>query len=1259
MNFPLARRMLPKVTVAGLTLSLLLGLVAQRILLDGIDRTTLAAWLFGAAALLAVLALSPRELPNVDSLPAPERRQPRRITLIAGVLVALAGLALTGWAGWRTFGDWLTISRTWPLYLAGIGLALAGFALWDDYRPLDAFRRWREWAQVNWVELLAILLILTLGFAVTLIGLHDFPPAGGISWNDEAQMGMAAYGILHHESLPWQFPTSTYPAAWAFNLLGNTTYALRLPFALMGSLVLIPFYCLTRRMSGPLPALAATILFAVSRYRIAFVRLVLPLTPDMLLAVITFACLARAIHTRGKAPYFLAGLALSLGMASHASFKVAPLLALLLLFIGAIRGLRGTLRQERSERRHALCRQVMAHLPGVLIFMVAFAVFTAPYAGIVSREPRLAVSERFTSVMPSLFASEGVGSSWKTLLPRARRVALFFNQRGEAWPAANLPELPALDPVTGVLFVLGLATSLIFFWRGWNLFAVAWFLLPIIGGGILTKDFRGHRFAIAMPAIYLLAGLFINQAWRRYRRAWEKRLTPFLVVLCLLLLVAGWINLGTFFGRQIHDVRARMEFQREISSVATTIAEFEGSRCTYLFANFPFYTPGHDFAWMAGEPGGRRAMDLASVLPSRDVTSLDIAYIFSWPYAGEGLAGAVTSIYPEAETRVVQNPYGKFSYHVVTVDKEDIDALRGLTARYWAGVEMSGSPEIERTEQGVHGEWSSTDLGLKPPLVVEWRGMLYVPTYGSYRLWLEGSDETELWLDERPALDGAMLLAEGWHQLRVTGIVRELPAAVRLLWRTPYGAREMVPAHMFSTTMSLQGILASFYPAGGLEAGADPIWQRMEPVIALQGVPTEWQRAPIPKLAGQEYSVVYDGAIRVEQSGMYEFRTVAQAGGAELRIDGEPVISDAGANWSSSYGEGVVSLSEGEHALRLEYHFQEGEFSGVSLHWTPPGKGSTLIPPEAFVVVGDRPLVAAPAFSETQPNPESAIIEPIQEHVAGSPLKFVGEFGGEGDGPGELREPWAIAGLPDGRLVVVDKGNRRLALFDRDGTFDSIWGKDDLVEPFDVAVGPQGLVYVLDSARSVIDVYDSTGRHVDVLAEGAGLFSPRGITIESDGTLYVADTGANRVMVFSSRGDLLRQIGRQGSDRGRFDQPGDVVIDAGGNLYVLDSVRNKRLVVLDPDGKPADEWRLNWAGDFITPGVAYGPASNALYMTDPDRGHVYHYDLDGRVSEIWGDEAFGSQRPLRATGLFIDETTGRFYVVDNSRHKVLIYELDN
>ena len=62
--------------------------------------------------------------------------------------------------------------------------------------------------------------------------------------------------------------------------------------------------------------------------------------------------------------------------------------------------------------------------------------------------------------------------------------------------------------------------------------------------------------------------------------------------------------------------------------------------------------------------------------------------------------------------------------------------------------------------------------------------------------------------------------------------------------------------------------------------------------------------------------------------------------------------------------------------------------------------------------------------------------------------------------------------------------------------------------------------------------------------------SPQTCSINSTDNVYVADTGNNRIQVFSSNGTFIREWGQFGTDNGFFNQPRGITVDQRGNVYV-------------------------------------------------------------------------------------------------------------
>ena len=83
---------------------------------------------------------------------------------------------------------------------------------------------------------------------------------------------------------------------------------------------------------------------------------------------------------------------------------------------------------------------------------------------------------------------------------------------------------------------------------------------------------------------------------------------------------------------------------------------------------------------------------------------------------------------------------------------------------------------------------------------------------------------------------------------------------------------------------------------------------------------------------------------------------------------------------------------------------------------------------------------------------------------------------------------------------------------------------------------------------------------------GNGQFlNPFGIAVGSGGNIYVADTFNNRVQVFNPSGVFQFAFGSQGMGNGEFSMPQGIAVGSGGNIYVADTVNNRVQVFRTPE----------------------------------------------------------------------------------------------
>lgn len=271
------------------------------------------------------------------------------------------------------------------------------------------------------------------------------------------------------------------------------------------------------------------------------------------------------------------------------------------------------------------------------------------------------------------------------------------------------------------------------------------------------------------------------------------------------------------------------------------------------------------------------------------------------------------------------------------------------------------------------------------------------------------------------------------------------------------------------------------------------------------------------------------------------------------------------------------------------------------------------------------------------PEPEEPRVDPYEGGMVDLEPALVISVGGELP----FNAPRDIATAPDGSLFVADSRNHRVVHLDAQGLFLNAWGSYGNVldgevpggmfnEPWGVAVGPDGLVYVADTWNHRIQVFTPEGAFLrmwnsfEVADTVDGFWGPRGIAVDKDNRVFVTDTGKQRVVIFDSQGTYLTQFGGVGLEAGKLDEPVGIDIAADGRVYIADTW-NYRVQVFAPDAtglqfQSVNMWDVDaWSSDTLDnkPFLALDENGN-VYLTDPDRGKVIVFDGEGQFVRIWG-----------------------------------------
>ena len=240
------------------------------------------------------------------------------------------------------------------------------------------------------------------------------------------------------------------------------------------------------------------------------------------------------------------------------------------------------------------------------------------------------------------------------------------------------------------------------------------------------------------------------------------------------------------------------------------------------------------------------------------------------------------------------------------------------------------------------------------------------------------------------------------------------------------------------------------------------------------------------------------------------------------------------------------------------------------------------------------------------------------EDLYGEPL------GGYNDaelGSSLFKEPWSITPFLDG-YAVSDTGNDAVRLLSSETT-QTVNGYSDILEigdlgvKFDTPTGlctdEEGCLYIAETGKGAIRKVSTEG---EVTTVCDGLDRPMGICY-FDGWIYVAETGANRIVrVKDGKIDVIAGSGEETPEGGlgdgsvkkaTFRSPQGVAVAPDGTVFVADTIsstvrmirNNKVTTILQREGEQLDieMYPVSPRGLFIE--------GNSLYICDPFARRVY------------------------------------------------------
>jgi len=265
-----------------------------------------------------------------------------------------------------------------------------------------------------------------------------------------------------------------------------------------------------------------------------------------------------------------------------------------------------------------------------------------------------------------------------------------------------------------------------------------------------------------------------------------------------------------------------------------------------------------------------------------------------------------------------------------------------------------------------------------------------------------------------------------------------------------------------------------------------------------------------------------------------------------------------------------------------------------------------------------------------------------------------------GESERAFSRPHDVAIAPTGLyLVVADLGNDAVKVLDP-GRLKVLaaFGQGELSSPHDVAFGKDERLYVADTGNDRIMVYTFKGvfrdgsanaEHIETYTQG--IVTPEGVAEGSNGRVYVANTGAGSIVALEA-GRVIKTVEAAGGTP--LARPHDIHVGPEDRVYLAGS-GNHRVLVFDRD--------LNLLSELKKPDYAFNEPKyvatdedGTLFLADEYNHQIKIFDADFRQVGTIGSGTRGDG-PDGLNGPEGVDVAGRYlWISDTHNHRIMLFK---
>jgi dolichyl-phosphate-mannose-protein mannosyltransferase len=608
-------------------LGLFLALFAQNMLEPQTRKVELAMALYVFAIGFVLWGYLKEEWRLAVLPPDSERVDPLTVRSVALIVSAILAMI-----AFYDFGGNLFTSTNVALWV--ISIALFVFALW-----LPGAKRIRlVYSRQVMVWGLGILALSGLLIFFRMYRIDGIPAE---PFSDHAEKILDVYDVSQGQTHIF-FPRNTGREAiqmyWTLLMAkvfgtGLSFLSLKLGTVLLGLFTLPYIYLLGRELGGARAGLFALFLFGIAYWPnvISRIGLRFPLYP--LFVASTLFYLMRGLRTRSRNDIVLSGLFLGLGLHGYSPFRIMPFV------VAAAFGLYWLHLKSAVERRQTFVWFVLIGFAALIVFLPLL---------------RYALENPDMFSYRALTRLEGIetplpGPAWRLFLSNLWNALRMFNwDDGEIW-VNSLPHRPALDIITGALFIVGIVLLIVRYVRGrdWRdlflLLSIPLLLMP----SILSLAYPGENPALnraggaAVPAI-LVSALALDGLVAGFGSGARRTFIAYGLA-AILFAGSAFQNYDLVFHQFDEQYRAGAWNTSEMGGVIKDFARKYGETDTVWIVPFPYWVDTRLPGVWAGIPNRDFAMWTENLS-----TTLDSPYpklFMFWPDDAEA-EKALKELYP-------------------------------------------------------------------------------------------------------------------------------------------------------------------------------------------------------------------------------------------------------------------------------------------------------------------------------------------------------------------------------------------------------------------------------------------------------------------------------------------------------------------------------------------------------------------------------------------------------------------------------------